>query len=81
VIATFLGAEALRRQSASSAQIQEQAVFSCDYNGWADIPEEEREGVEAFEALPPAPRAAIPVSLMIRPAVQPTDLVPQRKAA
>jgi hypothetical protein len=25
-------------------------VFSCDYNGWADVPEEEREGIEAFEA-------------------------------
>jgi hypothetical protein len=29
---------------------EEQAVFSCDYNGWADVPEEEREGIEAFEA-------------------------------
>jgi hypothetical protein len=25
-------------------------VFSCDYNGWADVPEAEREGLEAFEA-------------------------------
>lgn len=25
-------------------------MFSCDYNGWADVPEEEREGIEAFEA-------------------------------
>jgi hypothetical protein len=25
-------------------------VFSCDYNGWADVPEEEREGIDAFEA-------------------------------
>jgi hypothetical protein len=24
-------------------------VFSCDYNGWADVPEEEREGIEVFE--------------------------------
>jgi hypothetical protein len=25
-------------------------VFSCDYNGWADVPEEEREGMDAFES-------------------------------
>lgn len=25
-------------------------MFSCDYNGWADVPEDEREGIEAFEA-------------------------------
>lgn len=25
-------------------------MFSCDYNGWADVPEEEREGIETFEA-------------------------------
>ena len=25
-------------------------MFSCDYNGWADVPEEEREGVDAFES-------------------------------
>jgi hypothetical protein len=24
-------------------------VFSCDYNGWADVPEEEREGIDVFE--------------------------------
>jgi hypothetical protein len=31
-------------------------VFSCDYNGWADVPEEEREGIDAFEAAgPPSP--------------------------
>ena len=34
-------------------------VFSCDYNGWADMPEAEREAIEAFESaqklLPPGP--------------------------
>ena len=31
-------------------------MFSCDYNGWADVPEEEREGIDAFEAArPPKP--------------------------
>jgi len=24
-------------------------VFSCDYNGWTDLPEAEREAIEAFE--------------------------------
>ncbi|HSJ77018.1 MAG TPA: hypothetical protein VK899_12715, partial [Gemmatimonadales bacterium] len=24
-------------------------VFSCDYNGWTDVPEAEREAIEAFE--------------------------------
>jgi hypothetical protein len=56
-------------------------VFSCDYNGWADVPEEEREGVEAFEALPPPPSPTVRVSLLIRPANQPNSVVHQRKAA
>jgi hypothetical protein len=30
-------------------------VFSCDYNGWADVPEEEREAMDAFEAAHPLP--------------------------
>lgn len=34
-------------------------MFSCDYNGWADVPEEEREGLDAFEARgAPSPVAA-----------------------
>jgi hypothetical protein len=37
-------------------------VFSCDYNGWADVPEEEREGIDAFEdaGLPSAASMATP---------------------
>ncbi len=33
-------------------------MFSCDYNGWADVPEEEREAIDAFEAAdrPPTVR-------------------------
>jgi hypothetical protein len=27
-------------------------MFSCDYNGWADVPEDEREALEVFEAGP-----------------------------
>ena len=56
-------------------------MFSCDYNGWADVPEEEREGVEAFEALPPASLTPTSLSLIVRPARQPAGLGPQRKAA
>jgi hypothetical protein len=26
-------------------------MLSCDYNGWADVPEEEREAIDAFEAI------------------------------
>jgi hypothetical protein len=80
VLATFLGAEALQRTEVILGRIQERAVFSCDYNGWADVPEEEREGVEAFEALPPAPSAAPLVALII-PVLHPLSLVRQRKAA
>jgi len=24
-------------------------VFSCDYNGWTDVPEAEREAIDVFE--------------------------------
>ena len=24
-------------------------MFSCDYNGWSDVPEDEREAIDAFE--------------------------------
>jgi hypothetical protein len=41
------------------------AVFSCDYNGWADVPEEEREAIDAFEAARPLP-VARPVYLVLR---------------
>ena len=33
-------------------------MLSCNYNGWADAPEEEREGLQAYEAAadrPPTP--------------------------
>jgi hypothetical protein len=54
-------------------------VLSCDYNGWADVPEEEREAVEAFELgreTPPDP----PPALMIKVSMPP-PLLRQRKAA
>jgi hypothetical protein len=59
----------------------ERAVFSCDYNGWADVPEEEREGVDAFEsARVVAPRAALRVSVPIRSSLS-IPVIPERKAA
>jgi hypothetical protein len=64
-------------------------VYSCDYNGWADVPEEEREGIDAFEAVRPPTTAVVAASLwveLITPeprASRPTPglSVPQRKAA
>jgi hypothetical protein len=38
-------------------------VFSCDYNGWADVPEEEREAIDAFEVADRLP-AALPGALV-----------------
>jgi hypothetical protein len=29
---------------------EEDAVMSCDYNGWNDAPEDEREALDAYEA-------------------------------
>jgi len=60
---------------------REARVFSCDYNGWADMPEAEREAIEAFEL------AQEPFSARLRPR-EPSRLplgapsqVPSRKAA
>ena len=55
-------------------------MFSCDYNGWADVPEDEREAIEAFELstqarAEPQPKRVIPVSAM------PPKNLPHRKAA
>ncbi len=40
-------------------------MFSCDYNGWADVPEDEREAIDAFEAARPLP-AIRSVHLVVR---------------
>jgi hypothetical protein len=56
-------------------------VFSCDYNGWADMPEAEREAIEAFESaqklLPPGP---LPTECS-RLTLASSSRVPRRKAA
>ena len=36
-------------------------MFSCDYNGWADVPEEQREAIDAFEAAGPPTAQVLPV--------------------
>jgi hypothetical protein len=59
----------------------ERAVFSCDYNGWADVPEEEREGVDAFEATRLPQRAVAPAPLMIRALLPAMSVTLQRRAA
>lgn len=42
------------------------SVFSCDYNGWADVPEEEREGIDAFEsAAQSTPAGKVDASLSV----------------
>jgi hypothetical protein len=56
-------------------------VFSCDYNGWADVPEEEREGIDAFEAAAQASPAP-PAPLIFRVSSEALPLIPAaRKAA
>jgi hypothetical protein len=56
-------------------------VFSCDYNGWADVPEEEREGLDAFEAHPILPpKALLPVRL-VRGSILPVPVIAHRRAA
>jgi hypothetical protein len=50
-------------------------VFSCDYNGWANVPEEEREGIDAFEAAG-SPSASITTPPIVEHAMK--GLLPAR---
>ena len=63
-------------------------MYSCDYNGWADVPEEEREGIDAFEATQTPTGSGTGARLVELVAAefhvsgQPLDLaLPRRKAA
>ena len=38
---------------------EEDAVLSCDYNGWNDAPEDEREALDAYEAAAEKARVAV----------------------
>ena len=77
--ATFLPASALQPLEGRDPG-EGRTVFSCDYNGWADVPEEEREGLDAFEASrgrPSATPALLPApTLLLLP-----NGIPDRKAA
>jgi hypothetical protein len=55
-------------------------VFSCDYNGWQDVPEEEREGMDAFEAGRVTPPTVVPVSLVKRDPAFPSRILHRRAA-
>jgi hypothetical protein len=50
-----------------SEEPREGAMFSCDYNGWADVPEEEREAIEAFEAAQAVPSSPVSLPLPVKP--------------
>ena len=55
-------------------------MFSCDYNGWADMPEEEREELEGFEAAHPLFQEAARVPLLLEP-LGLVHQIPVRRAA
>ena len=61
-------------------QRKEQIVFRCGYNGWADVPEEEREGLDVLEASRDRPTAAVALTpsptLLLLP-----RRIPDRRAA
>ena len=59
----------------------EHTVFSCDYNGWADVPEEEREAIEAFEAFQAALRVQRPITPPMMLPSLPALPLPTRRAA
>jgi hypothetical protein len=45
-------------------------MFSCDYNGWADMREEEREAIDVFETTEAAAIRAVLVFTMEAPVMQ-----------
>jgi hypothetical protein len=73
------------RRRGSSGNGWSGTVFSCDYNGWADVPEEEREGIEAYESareiVPFPPLPLPPRSVALRRPALPERGLPQRRAA
>jgi hypothetical protein len=56
-------------------------VFSCDYNGWTDVPEAEREGIEAFEIGQEHPSAPVIPRERRRPVFGRSPDIPRLKAA
>ena len=58
----------------------ERTVFSCDFNGWTDVPEDEREGIEAFESAR-LQATTPPVALVVRRVAALLPRPPERRAA
>lgn len=56
-------------------------MFSCDYNGWADVPEEEREELAVFEAAHPLFQEAAHVPLLRELPLALMHHIPERRAA
>jgi hypothetical protein len=56
-------------------------VFSCDYNGWADVPEEEREGIDVFESTHLSAATPVDVPFRIEAPLIPLRHLPERRAA
>jgi hypothetical protein len=56
-------------------------VFSCDYNGWTDVPEAEREAIEAFEIAQKHPSAPVIPQERRRPAFGSSPEISRLKAA
>ncbi|HEY9014838.1 MAG TPA: hypothetical protein VIM84_07235 [Gemmatimonadales bacterium] len=54
-------------------------MFSCDYNGWTDMREEEREALEDLET-PPQSSTPAAVTVLVVPQL-PAAVPPFRKAA
>jgi hypothetical protein len=54
-------------------------VFSCDYNGWTDLPEEQREALDALEEASRFPVAQPQPLAFLPPLTRPS--LPVRKAA
>lgn len=59
----------------------EQTVLSCDYNGWADVREEEREAIEAFEASLRVQRTSALAPPVVRKPPMPPERESERRAA
>ena len=56
-------------------------MFSCDYNGWADVPEEEREGIDCFELSESGRTAQFRMTLVIAAPEVGRREVSERRAA
>jgi len=56
-------------------------MFSCDYNGWADVPEEEREGIDVYESTHLLPATPVYIALLIGAPHIRLQTIPERRAA